>query len=198
MRGLQARILLVFLGCSGPTDSHPQSVQFPAEFDVIFLTCNKRETPIEVVNPFTGKRSLSSVGKVNDKERRSLIHELEIAGESISDVDGHYELRVAGEVVAVVDFDGLNSDENFNAGSVAIRRMSPMLAERLYSLADAGNLSIHPAMKENPVLVTKVEKAELIRSRYEHVTVVDTPEKLLKVLSDGMDQARQYRKQTAD
>lgn len=165
-------------------------------FDVFFHTCNLSDQTKQAVNPFTGETIQNPVGEsVTSEERRALKQVLASAGGSTPGEHGCYVPILADDSSAEVYFDGLADAPEFSGGMVALRGTSIELATFLYALADAGNLAMLPAMDGDITLVTSTANAKRVASRWPDAIVVESPDDLHAILTQGFDGWKQYRDQ---
>jgi hypothetical protein len=76
---------------------------------------------------------------------------------------------------------------------VALRGLTEEMSRLLHELAKAGNLAILPAMEDAGTVVTSAASAEQVASRWPDAVVIESPDELHVLLSEGYDSCREYR-----
>lgn len=165
-------------------------------FDVFLQSSRSSGRSVEVTDPFTGETQVSRVNDpLSERERNALLSVLQTYGVNAPDEFGVYTLLFRDGVLAEVDFDDLIDATNLTGGSVSLRGDSEVGMQFLFSIADAGNFVMRPAMEGNPVIVTKRSTADAVSNEVPDVIIANSAADLTTIMSTGIQDWEKFRRQ---
>ena len=168
-------------------------------FDIFYHTCNPSTGRADRRNPFTGTiESMPVDAGQSAAERAAVLDLLRSAGASGPDKSGYFGLDLPDGGSAEVHGPG---PEVLGPGSgwvVAVRSLTPGVAEILWGIGRAGNLAILPAMADSLVIVATEAQHERVRDRWPEAVVAGSAAELGRLLRGGFASWEAYRDRGCD
>ncbi|MEQ8633374.1 hypothetical protein [Gimesia maris] len=147
--------------------------------EISLSTCHVGQQMEQIECPMSGELvEVPVLGSVNPAERAALTGVLEQYQASLADEAGNYFPQFSDCSTAEVDFKGLVEDLPFTQGTIKIESISTEIAEFLYAMAVAGNLTIRPLSDYGEILVTSPENAHEISNRLVVTTLISSAEEM--------------------
>lgn len=147
--------------------------------EISLSTCHVGQQMEQIECPMSGELvEVPVLGSVNPAERAALTGVLEQYQASLADEAGIYFPEFSDCSTVEVDFKGLVEDLPFTQGTIKIESVSTEIAEFLYAMAVAGNLTIRPLSDYGEILVTSPENAHEISNRLVVTTLISSAEEL--------------------